>query len=51
MFGVNHFNLHLSLTTIIFNVAHVGKEAFGPQDAHSCFQMFLLLYLPGVYAR
>lgn len=31
MFGVNHFNLLLSLTTVIFNVAHVGKEVFGPQ--------------------
>lgn len=31
MFGLNHFHLHTTLITIIFEVAHVGKEALGPR--------------------
>lgn len=31
MFGLNHIHLHTTLITIIFKVAHVGKEALGPR--------------------
>lgn len=37
VFGLNRFNLHSSVITIVLKVAHVGKEAFGSQVAHSRF--------------
>lgn len=49
MFGLNHFNLHSGLITIVFKVAHVGEEAFGSPDACSCFHALLPLHLPGVF--
>lgn len=37
VFGLNRFNLHSSVITIVLKVARMGKEAFGPQVAHFCF--------------